>query len=368
MFALNLFAETKQKLWLDMVIKSLEYAGGLEKAEGLKHTERKMRDDVDLKSLLDLHRNRDSEDWVKKVGRLQRDHRLYGLFDPVDGGFFRYALERNWSLPHFEKMLQINAEMIIVYLRAFKITGDNRFRTLGVDSLNYVMDNLYDERGYFYGSQAADGIYYHLDEEGRERLEEPRRDRTGYMVSNAMMLIALMDAYKILGDGKYKVIAEKVFDFHLNNMFSGKGVYSYYDYKAKKGQLDGQLLDNAWMAQALLYGYGKLKDKQLLVVAKEVVDYILAGLSAPDGGGFIERRSSSEKFYRTGETVSDKRPYLANGVAALALVTAHGITGEKRYINGAKRTIAAFLETYPDASQPWFQMAAIKLKATIKNE
>jgi hypothetical protein len=46
-----------------------------------------------------------------------------GLYDHVEGGFFRYSTTREWTIPHFEKMLEDNAELAHLYLRAFQTLG-----------------------------------------------------------------------------------------------------------------------------------------------------------------------------------------------------------------------------------------------------
>ncbi len=53
-----------------------------------------------------------------------------GIFDHVGGGFARYAVDRHWLIPHFEKMLYTNAQLARLYLRAWQLTGEERFRTV----------------------------------------------------------------------------------------------------------------------------------------------------------------------------------------------------------------------------------------------
>jgi uncharacterized protein YyaL (SSP411 family) len=53
---------------------------------------------------------------------------LHGIYDQVDGGFFRYSVDEAWEIPHFEKMLYTNAELISVYIRAYKLTNDTFYK------------------------------------------------------------------------------------------------------------------------------------------------------------------------------------------------------------------------------------------------
>ncbi|MGH8526337.1 MAG: thioredoxin domain-containing protein, partial [Gammaproteobacteria bacterium] len=79
-----------------------------------------------------------------------------GIYDQLGGGFHRYATDAIWLVPHFEKMLYDNAQLIRVYLHLYQITKDDFFRRVAVDSLEYVRREMLDPSGGFYSSQDAD--------------------------------------------------------------------------------------------------------------------------------------------------------------------------------------------------------------------
>jgi hypothetical protein len=80
-----------------------------------------------------------------------------GLYDQLGGGFHRYAVDPRWRVPHFEKLLYDNAELLTAYLHAFQFTGRPEFRHTSEGILKFVGDLLTDQqRGGFYGSQDAD--------------------------------------------------------------------------------------------------------------------------------------------------------------------------------------------------------------------
>src|SRR6185503_16798050 len=84
-----------------------------------------------------------------------------GLYDEVDGGFFRYATTRDWQGPHFEKMLEGNAALLRVYLDAGDALGIARFTERAADTLRYIQTWLADPvDGAWWGSQQADDRYY----------------------------------------------------------------------------------------------------------------------------------------------------------------------------------------------------------------
>ena len=355
-FLMDLYNEEGKELWLEMVTNTLDHIGGLKKGQDREGGKR-----PESSYILALYREREGEDWLEKVGRLQREDRLYGLYDPVEGGFFRYALLRDWSMPHFEKMLRENGEIIKAYLRAYTITGRVEYRDLALGGLRYVLNKLYDREGFFYGSQVADEVYYHLGPEERKKVKPPIVDRTGYTLPNAKMVMTLIEAWKVLKEERYRKIAEKVLDFWKDKMLTNWGVLSYYDPQKGKGELNGLLSDNAWMALAYLKAYEAFKEDKYLEVAQRILDFLITNLYDTSNGGFFERRSTSREFYREEELFSPAKPYVANGVAAYALILAYRFTGNDGYEYKARETIGAFLKEYPDASQPYMERAAMAL-------
>ncbi|MEO6334565.1 MAG: thioredoxin domain-containing protein [Pyrinomonadaceae bacterium] len=79
-----------------------------------------------------------------------------GIFDQLGGGFHRYTVDAVWLVPHFEKMLYDNSQLIRLYLHLFQVTRDDFFKSVAVETLEYVKREMLDEAGGFYSSQDAD--------------------------------------------------------------------------------------------------------------------------------------------------------------------------------------------------------------------
>jgi uncharacterized protein YyaL (SSP411 family) len=79
-----------------------------------------------------------------------------GIYDQVGGGFHRYSTDKIWLTPHFEKMLYDNALLAPVYLHAWRLTGETRYRRIAEETLDYVLCEMTDPRGAFYSTQDAD--------------------------------------------------------------------------------------------------------------------------------------------------------------------------------------------------------------------
>jgi uncharacterized protein YyaL (SSP411 family) len=79
-----------------------------------------------------------------------------GMYDQLGGGFHRYSVDDHWLVPHFEKMLYDNAQLARVYLHAWQLTGDEFYRTIVEETLDYVAREMLSSEGAFYSTQDAD--------------------------------------------------------------------------------------------------------------------------------------------------------------------------------------------------------------------
>ena len=79
-----------------------------------------------------------------------------GIYDHLGGGFHRYSTDAQWLVPHFEKMLYDNAQLVCVYLHAYQLTGKELYRRVVEEVLAYVEREMTDPAGGFYSTQDAD--------------------------------------------------------------------------------------------------------------------------------------------------------------------------------------------------------------------
>ncbi len=92
------------------------------------------------------------------VLRTLRAMALGGLRDHVGGGFHRYSVDAEWRVPHFEKMLYDQAQLVLAYLEGAQISGDTFFSNVAQDTLQYVMRQMTDKGGGFYSAEDADSV------------------------------------------------------------------------------------------------------------------------------------------------------------------------------------------------------------------
>lgn len=117
-------------------------------------------------------------DWVREiVEKTLAGMGKGGIYDQVGGGFHRYSTDARWIVPHFEKMIYDNSELLRNYARAFAVFGDPFYREIAEGIVDWVLEVMTDPEGGFYASQDADvgpeddGAYWTwTEEEAREAI------------------------------------------------------------------------------------------------------------------------------------------------------------------------------------------------------
>ena len=108
-----------------------------------------------LELLLDIyHLNGDKKAYSMAEKTLQKMVEG-GIYDQIGGGFFRYATDYEWQIPHFEKMLYINAELIAVYVKIYEMTEDKLYKKV-VDETIAQMEKNYMQEGVYLSASDAD--------------------------------------------------------------------------------------------------------------------------------------------------------------------------------------------------------------------
>lgn len=109
-----------------------------------------------LEFLLRAHRQTESASALRMVIFTLDQMAVGGLYDVVGGGFHRYTVDAVWLVPHFEKMLYDNAQLARVYLDAYRLTHEPRYRAVVEETLDYVLREMTSPEGGFYSTQDAD--------------------------------------------------------------------------------------------------------------------------------------------------------------------------------------------------------------------
>jgi len=222
-----------------------------------------------------------------------------GIFDHIGGGFSRYSVDEKWHVPHFEKMLYDNAQMVSLYSEAFLITKNNLYKEVVIETLKFVDSELKDTLGYFYSSLDADS----LNEEGI-------LNEGAYYVWNQNELKALLkddfelfadyynvNAYGFWEEGNYVLIRSEDDDSFLKKheltseellkrKENWKDILLNARQKRKPPRLDDKTLTswNAMMIKGYLDAYRVLKKDSYLHTATTCGEFLLKNQIREDGG------------------------------------------------------------------------------------
>src|SRR5438132_5484547 len=109
-----------------------------------------------LEFLLRRHHRTGDEETLAMVTRTLDGMAAGGMYDLLGGGFHRYSVDERWLVPHFEKMLYDNALLAPVYLHAWLVTGEERFRAVAESTLDYLLRELRLPSGGLASAQDAD--------------------------------------------------------------------------------------------------------------------------------------------------------------------------------------------------------------------
>lgn len=270
-----------------------------------------------------------------------------GVFDHIGYGFHRYATDRQWLVPHFEKMLYDNALLALTYIEAFQAFGEPLYRSVAQKIFRYVLRDMQHPDGGFYAAEDADsegeeGTFYlwtkgeilhalpspigeqfcqlyDITEEGnfeggsipnlinapeeqvrnfaemQNWLEELQRRRTyrerpgldNKIITawNGLMIGALARGYRVLGDENLLQAARAAVQFILDNLVDGEGQL-YSTFRKRRGTL-GFLDDYAFLSFGLLELYEACQDDYYLELAEHFMSDLLTLFEDKHGPGLF---------------------------------------------------------------------------------
>ena len=162
--------------------------------------------------------NKDKTSLMMVENTLQK-MRLGGIFDHIGYGFHRYSTDKEWLVPHFEKMLYDQGMLTIAYTEAFQITGNKLYQNIAEEILAYVSRDMTDKRGGFYSAEDADS-------EGEEGLFYFWTLKELQKINSEDDLSFLKELYNLDSAGNFKDEATGQFTgnniFHLNDSINDK--------------------------------------------------------------------------------------------------------------------------------------------------
>ena len=354
---------------------------------------------MSLEFLLRYHHRTGEERALAMVTHTLDKMACGGIYDQLGGGFHRYAVDAIWLVPHFEKMLYDNAQLARVYLHAYQVTGNEFYKQIAVETLEYVRREMRDASSGFYSTQDADSegeegkffvwtpdeiaavlgeddakdfcISYGVTNAGnfegktilnlnasgtlptgrisafeaersklfaeREKRIKPGRDEKIITAWNGLMLAAFADAAGVLGNAEFLEVAKSNAEFILNEMQSdGRLRRTWKDGRAK---VNGYLEDHANVADAFIVLYQVSGEMKYLAEARRLADLMITEFWDEDSGGFFFTSNDHEELVVRNKDFYDNATPSGNSVAADVLLRLAKLTGDDRYERFAVTTL-----------------------------
>jgi uncharacterized protein len=286
-----------------------------------------------------------------------------GMYDLVGGGFHRYSVDREWLVPHFEKMLYDNALLAAVYLHGWVVTGDERYRRVTEETLDYMLRELLLPEGGFASAQDADtdgieGLTFtwtpdegvreellrpfedgrfvvrgELGEEERARLFEireerpkPLRDDKAISAWNGLTLAALAEAGRRLERTDYLDAARRLGEFLLGPLSEAGRLHRTFRAGEAKGT--GYLEDYADVAHGLLELHVATGELRWLVEANRLALLAVELFADDERGGFFLSPADGEELVARKKDLEDHPTPSGNSMLASVLLRLARIYGD----------------------------------------
>jgi uncharacterized protein YyaL (SSP411 family) len=277
-----------------------------------------------------------------------------GTYDHVEGGFFRYSTLQDWSVPHFEKMLEDHAGLV----SALALAGLDGV----LDSTTGYLDKVLRDpkTGLYAGSQDADEHYYSMDADERGSQHQPYVDRRIYTAWNAALAIAYLEASLLRERPTLKDRAAQLLDRLFRDRYTPGAGLTHTE------GATGQLGDQVWGLWAAVRAYQSGLGERWQSTAVDIATHLDERYADPELGGYFDH-AGDDGLGRLGERI---KPLAENSVAAIALAELDVLIGDPAtpYLFKARRaleSVAALPRQY-GLMAAVFARAADRLRGAIK--
>jgi uncharacterized protein YyaL (SSP411 family) len=296
------------------------------------------------------------------------------LRDPVEGGFFRYAVNQDWSDPHYERMLYDNAQLLELYTRAWMLTGEAWTRIVAQGLVRFLGEVLQLPGGGFASAQDSEstvdgarteGGYYALDEDARHDQTPPALDAKMLTGWNGLAIGALAGAGRAFDDTTALGLARRAADrlLELHRLPDGTLVRASID--GRRSPAVATLEDYGMFAGGLLELATATGQVRYAVAARELIDRTLPGTGSENAAAAPE--AAAEPAVVSGDLNHAKptaaEPAFRAPEGADPVLTAQGLAlstdpSEGAYPSGLSAIAAAAWQLYLLTGDPRYRDAA----------
>lgn len=250
-----------------------------------------------------------------------------GIYDQIGGGFARYSVDEYWKVPHFEKMLYDNAQLVSLYSHGFQLTKSERYAEIIKETLIFVERELINSKGGFYSSLNADS-------EGEEGKFYVWTYNEFYDALNDDLADLIADYYQISENGNWE---------HGKNILLPK--YSKEKFSEKNNLSLAQFNNALKKADLKLLNYREKRERP------STDDKVLTSWNA------LMLKAYVDAFRALGD-----EKYLQSAITNAKFIEANMLNGDeglfRNYMNN-KASINAFLDDYSLLAQAYLELYSI---------
>lgn len=284
---------------------------------------------------------------------------LGGIYDQIGGGFSRYSVDAHWKIPHFEKMLYDNAQLISLYSHAYRLNKKALYKKIIVETIQFVQSELSHQNGLFFSaldadSEGVEGKFYVwkkqeiesvLGEKSTMFCEYFRIDQESLWEHDENVLMANQNLFEF---AQNKNIDIELFEVYINDC--RQKLHAHRTSRIRPG-LDDKIICswNALMIQAFCDANSALNNQSYLHAAMAAADSLISKL-------FLDG-----VLYRIWKDGVHSIPAFSEDYALLteALMKVYQISFDEKYLHLSKQLVDISFQKFYDVSRGFFKMKSI---------
>ena len=309
---------------------------------------------VGIQFLLDYHCLSNNEEALKAFTTTLDKMARGGIYDHIGGGFARYSTDAIWKVPHFEKMLYDNAQLVSLYANAYQFTKKKHYKTIITETLEFIEREMTSDECGFYSSLDADsegveGKFYVWDKVELDQLlgEDAALIQEYYNVTSAGNWEGANILYTTLNDAEFAAkhnISAKT--LHVKLVQAKKKLLKIRKNRIRPG-LDDKILTswNALMLKGYVIAYNVLDDEEYLATALKNAHFIIDKCMEEDG--------KLNRNYKNGKsTINGFLDDYAFTISAF--IELYQSTFDEKWLNEANKLNSYVLEHFYDSKSKMF--------------
>ena len=287
-----------------------------------------------------------------------------GVFDTVDGGFSRYSVDNKWHVPHFEKMLYDNGQLVSLYSDAYKLTGNPLYKQVIEKTLSFVEKELLNSEGGFYCALDADSLNteHHL-EEGAFYVWKIKELKN--IIGDDFELFSQVfniNTFGLWEDGNYVLIQNESLEaiakknaIEISILENKKKIWEQKLYfqreKRTKPRLDDKCLTswNAIMLKGYVDAYKALEEPKYLDLALKNADFIIKNLWSHKGNLYHNYKNNKATINGYLEDYS---------WVIAAFIGLYEVTLDEKWLHNAKKLTDYSFEHFYDEKTNFFSFTS----------